>query len=222
MLFSERSSIFPSFAFFPIFPPTPKGVGENPSFFFQKKDQEKRTLVCRRKSQAILTANAEKKDRSFFSRNQTERQKISESRARKIILKYSLVKVLQKIANNVQSVYRGQGVEIYDQHIEVLISQMGSKIRIKEDFDSKFFWNEIVPLNLIKDNTEIQYEPIISGITRISLQTDSFISAASFQSTTKILSQESLKKSKDFLFGLKESIIINELIPSGTGIFITS
>ena len=140
----------------------------------------------------------------------------------KIILKYSLVKILQKIVNNVQSVYRGQGVEIYDQHIEVLISQMGSKIRIKEDFDSKFFWNEIVPLNLIKDNTEIQYEPIISGITRISLQTDSFISAASFQSSSKILSQESLKKSKDFLFGLKESIIVNELIPSGTGSFIAS
>ena len=129
---------------------------------------------------------------------------------------------MQKIVNNVQSVYRGQGVEIYDQHIEVLISQMGSKIRIKENFHSKFFWNEIVPLNLIKDTPEIQYEPIISGITRISLQTDSFISAASFQSSSKILSQESLKKSKDFLFGLKESIIVNELIPSGTGIFIAS
>nr|YP_010260947.1 RNA polymerase beta'' subunit [Trentepohlia sp. BN17]UIB38701.1 RNA polymerase beta'' subunit [Trentepohlia sp. BN17] len=140
----------------------------------------------------------------------------------KIILKSSLVKILQKIVNNVQSVYRGQGVEIYDQHIETLISQMGSKIRIKENFQSKFFWNEIVPLSLIKDNTEIQYEPILSGITRISLQTNSFISSASFQSSSKILSQESLKKSKDFLFGLKENIIINELIPSGTGIFIAS
>nr|YP_010261154.1 RNA polymerase beta'-subunit [Cephaleuros karstenii]UIB39095.1 RNA polymerase beta'-subunit [Cephaleuros karstenii] len=129
---------------------------------------------------------------------------------------------LQKIVNNVQSVYRGQGVEIYDQHIEVLISQMGSKIRIKEKFYSKFFWNEVVPLTLIKDNTEIDYEPILSGITKISLQSDSFISAASFQNTSKILSRESLKKSKDFLFGLKESIIVNELIPSGTGILIIS
>ena len=152
----------------------------------------------------------------------SQRPELEKTKLHKIILKYSLVKVLQKIVNNVQSVYRSQGVEIYDQHIEVLISQMGSKIRIKEDFDSKFFWNEIVPLSLIKDNTEIKYEPVISGITRISLQTDSFISAASFQSSSKILSQESLKKSKDFLFGLKESIIVNELIPSGTGIFITS
>ena len=116
----DKSKIFPSFAFFPIFSPTPKGVGENPSFFFQKKDprlpsktqaifdgrrrvprkfiefsgdiQEKRTLVCRRKSQGppigdrgprgrILTANAEKKDRSFFSRNRTEGQKISKTGA---------------------------------------------------------------------------------------------------------------------------------------------
>ena len=138
---------------------------------------------------------------------------------RTIALKSSLVKILQKIVNNVQAVYRGQGVEIYDQHIEVLVSQMGSKIRVKEDFDSKFFWNEIVPLNLIKDNTSIEFEPVICGITKISLQTDSFISAASFQSSSKILSQESLKKSKDFIFGLKESIIVSELIPSGTGIF---
>ena len=138
---------------------------------------------------------------------------------RTIALKSSLIKILQKIVNNVQAVYRGQGVEIYDQHIEVLVSQMGSKIRVKEDFDSKFFWNEIVPLNLIKDNTNIEFEPIICGITKISLQTDSFISAASFQSSSKILSQESLKKSKDFIFGLKESIIVSELIPSGTGVF---
>lgn len=160
---------------------------------------------------------------SFISLQEMEKKKMKKrDQLHKIILKYSLVKILQKIVNNVQSVYRGQGVEIYDQHIEVLISQMGSKIRIKEDFDSKFFWNEIVPLNLIKDSVGIQYEPILSGITRISLQTDSFISAASFQSSSKILSQESLKKSKDFLFGLKESIIVNELIPSGTGIFIAS
>ena len=65
-----------------------------------------------------------------------------------------------------------------------------SKIRVKEGFDSKFFWNEIVPLNLIKDNINIEFEPIICGITKISLQTDSFISAASFQSSSKILSQE--------------------------------
>uniref|UniRef100_UPI00300146B3 RNA polymerase beta'' subunit n=1 Tax=Cephaleuros diffusus TaxID=1519597 RepID=UPI00300146B3 len=168
----------------------------------------------KRKNSSIAIKKTSKKDNVFL------KSKISS--LRKIILKYSLVKILQKIVNNVQSVYRSQGVEIYDQHIEVLISQMGSKIRIKEKFHSKFFWNEIVPLSLIKDNTEIEYEPILSGITKISLQSDSFISAASFQNTSKILSRESLKKSKDFLFGLKENIIVNELIPSGTGILITS
>ena len=145
----------------------------------------------------------------------------SSYKLRTVALKYSLIKILQKIVNNVQAVYRGQGVEIYDQHIEVLVSQMGSKIRVKEDFDSKFFWNEIVPLNLIKDSN-IEFEPIICGITKISLQTDSFISSSSFQNASKILSQESLKKSKDFIFGLKESIIVSELIPSGTGVFINT
>nr|YP_010260905.1 RNA polymerase beta'' subunit [Cephaleuros virescens]UIB38659.1 RNA polymerase beta'' subunit [Cephaleuros virescens] len=141
----------------------------------------------------------------------------------KIILKYSLVKILQKIVNNVQSVYRAQGVEIYDQHVEVLVSRVGSKIRVKEKFHSTFFWNEVVPLNLIRtpsgrNNTEIEYEPVLTGITKVSLQSDSFLSAASFQNTSKILSRASLKKSKDFLFGLKENIIVNKLIPSGTGI----
>nr|YP_010261031.1 RNA polymerase beta'' subunit [Cephaleuros parasiticus]UIB38972.1 RNA polymerase beta'' subunit [Cephaleuros parasiticus] len=152
----------------------------------------------------------------LFPKNKTEKKK-------KIILKYSLVKILQKIVNNVQSVYRAQGVEIYDQHVEVLVSRVGSKIWVKEKFHSTFFWNEVVPLNLIRtpsgrNNTEIEYEPVLTGITKVSLQSDSFLSAASFQNTSKILSRASLKKSKDFLFGLKENIIVNKLIPSGTGI----
>nr|UIB38781.1 RNA polymerase beta'' subunit [Trentepohlia sp. YN1242] len=204
-------------------------INSNSSIKSQTRSKEALKFLLNKQEQSLLRIDDEGKTekKSWSVVPSVQRKKFSfnlnqSNKLHNIILKYSLVKILQKIVNNVQAVYRGQGVEIYDQHIEVLISQMGSKIRIKENFDSKFFWNEMVPLNLIKDHTEIQYEPILSGITRISLQTDSFISAASFQSSSKILSQESLKKSKDFLFGLKESIIVNELIPSGTGIFIAS
>ena len=140
---------------------------------------------------------------------------------RRMILKSSMVKILQKIVNNVQAVYCGQGVEIYDQHIEIIVRQMGSKVRVKESpVYSRFFWNEIIPSTLLKDTTNGEFEPTLSGITKISLQTDSFLSAASFQSSVKILTQASLKKSTDFLLGLKENVIVNDLIPSGTGLFL--
>ena len=167
------------------------------------------------------TSRVLKKERLYLNLLYNRKFKIQMNfKLRRIILNSSLVKILQKIVNNVQAIYCGQGVEIYDQHIEVIVRQMGSKVRVKESpVYSKFFWNEIIPFNLLKDTTVGEFEPTIFGITKISLQTDSFISAASFQSSVKVLTQESLKRNNDFLLGLKENIIVNELIPSGTGLF---
>ncbi|WP_408956606.1 DNA-directed RNA polymerase subunit beta' [Natroniella sp. ANB-PHB2] len=134
--------------------------------------------------------------------------------------------VQKYLLREVQSVYRSQGVEINDKHIEVIIRQMLSKVKIKESGDT-----DLLPGNLIdvfefeKINEEVIAEgkepatakPELLGITKASLSTDSFLSAASFQETTRVLTEASLEGKNDNLLGLKENVIIGQLIPAGTG-----
>jgi DNA-directed RNA polymerase subunit beta' len=128
--------------------------------------------------------------------------------------------------NEVQSVYKLQGVSINNKHIEVIVRQMLQKVEIIEPGDSSFIVGDIVDrLEVINANLrldaenkkQVKYEVVLQSITRASLQTDSFISAASFQETTKILTDSALMSKKDKLEGLKENIIIGRLIPAGTG-----
>ncbi len=134
--------------------------------------------------------------------------------------------VQQYILKEVQKVYRSQGVDINDKHGELIARRMISKIRILESGDTKLLPGITVSINeFTKGNKEVilegkkpaQGRPILLGITKASLETDSFLSAASFQETTRILTEASVKGKVDELHGLKENVIIGKLIPAGTG-----
>ena len=126
----------------------------------------------------------------------------------------------------VQKVYKSQGVEINDKHIEVMVRQMLHKVKIEESGDTEFLPGEYVDMNTFEAANMKAIEnggepsvarPILLGITKASLATDSFLSAASFQETTRVLTDAAIKGKVDPLIGLKENVIIGKLIPAGTG-----
>jgi DNA-directed RNA polymerase subunit beta' len=130
------------------------------------------------------------------------------------------------LVNEVQEVYRLQGVKINDKHIEVIVRQMLQKIEITEPGDSTFLVGEqidklefeAVNQKILEDGLRpAQGDPVLQGITKASLQTNSFISAASFQETTRVLTEAAVSGKRDFLQGLKENVIVGHLIPAGTG-----
>jgi len=130
------------------------------------------------------------------------------------------------LVNEVQSVYQSQGIEISDKHIEVIVRQMTSKVRVDDGGDTTMLPGELVELRQIETVNEAmaitggapaQYTPVLLGITKASLNTDSFISAASFQETTRVLTEAAIEGKSDWLRGLKENVIIGRLIPAGTG-----
>jgi DNA-directed RNA polymerase subunit beta' len=130
------------------------------------------------------------------------------------------------LVNEVQEVYRLQGVKINDKHIEVIVRQMLRRARVLEAGDSKLLPGEQVDLFEVKELNDklsaegkqlVTFEPILLGITKASLSTESFISAASFQETTKVLTEASINSKVDYLRGLKENVIMGRLIPAGTG-----
>ena len=132
------------------------------------------------------------------------------------------------IINEVQSVYRLQGVEIGDKHIEIIVKQMLSRVEIFKPGDTTFLSGEKVNIShfnkvneeTIKNNEKpAECKPLISGITKIAIQTDSFISAAAFQETTKVLTEAAISSKVDKLESLKENVIIGRLIPVGTGFY---
>ena len=131
------------------------------------------------------------------------------------------------IISEVQKVYRNQGVDINDKHIEVITRQMLKKVRIDNPGDSEFYTASLVDLlEVEKRNEELvaegkkpaTYKRALLGITKASLATESFLSAASFQETTKVLTEAAIKGKTDSLIGLKENVIIGKLIPTGTGL----
>jgi DNA-directed RNA polymerase subunit beta' len=136
--------------------------------------------------------------------------------------------VQEYLLNEVQEVYRLQGVKINDKHIGVIVRQMLQKVRITDSGDSEFLEGEHVDRTIFRDQnqrliakaqTPARSEPLLLGITKASLTTQSFISAASFQETTRVLTDAAVRGARDELVGLKENIIIGHLIPAGTGIF---
>jgi len=131
------------------------------------------------------------------------------------------------LVDEVQEVYRLQGVKINDKHIETIVRQMLRRVRIKEVGDTKFLLDDQVERwEFDQENQRVLAEkgqpavgePLMLGITKASLSTESFISAASFQETTKVLTQAAIEGKVDFLRGLKENVIMGRLIPAGTGI----
>ncbi len=138
----------------------------------------------------------------------------------------ALQKVQTFLVNEVQMVYQSQGIEIADKHIEVIVRQMTAKVRVDDGGDTTMLPGELVELRQIEQVNEAmsitggaraQYTPVLLGITKASLNTDSFISAASFQETTRVLTEAAIEGKSDWLRGLKENVIIGRLIPAGTG-----
>jgi len=138
----------------------------------------------------------------------------------------SFKKVQLFILNSVQSVYQSQGVTINDKHLEVIIKQMTTKVLITYEGETPLLRREVIDLYHIQyinqilemENKQVSYYiPLLLGITKAALNNPSFISAASFQETTRVLTKAAIEGRIDWLRGLKENIIIGHLIPSGTG-----
>jgi len=141
--------------------------------------------------------------------------------------------VYNYIIKEIQRVYRGQSVEINDKHIEVIARQMTRKVRVEDTGDTLLLYGSLVDSNEFEDENEriqklidagddtlrfASCSPVLLGITKASLSTESFLSAASFQETTKVLTEAAIKGKVDELLGLKENVIIGKLIPAGTGL----
>ncbi len=143
------------------------------------------------------------------------------------ILEVCGVREVQRyIVNQVQEVYRLQGVEINDKHIEIIVRQMLKKVRVTDPGDtSLLFGEEIDKKDFEAENIKVMKEggkaaqaaPVLLGITKASLSTESFISAASFQDTTRVLTEAACGGKTDYLLGFKENVIMGHIIPGGTG-----
>jgi len=132
----------------------------------------------------------------------------------------------EHLVSEVQEVYRLQGVTINDKHIEIIVRQMLRKVRITEPGDTQFLWGEqIDKLEFEEENERVEKKggkpseasPVLLGITKASLETDSFLSAASFQDTTRVLTEAATRSKVDSLRGFKENVIMGHIIPAGTG-----
>lgn len=167
--------------------------------------------------------NVYKGDRVFAGQQLTDGPVVPQD-----ILRVCGDKVLQEyLLNEVQEVYRLQGVRINDKHIELIISQMLKKVKIEDSGNTPFLVGEQVDRvkfkkvneeTLKKRGKPAQATPLLLGITKVSLTTDSFISAASFQETTRVLTEAAASGKIDLLCGLKENVIVGHLIPAGTGL----
>jgi DNA-directed RNA polymerase subunit beta' len=131
------------------------------------------------------------------------------------------------LVKEIQDVYRLQGVKINDKHIEVIIRQMLRKVEITDAGDSRFLVGEQVERQrVLEENARLErkgeipakFQPVLLGITKASLATESFISSASFQETTRVLTEAAVRGTRDTLRGLKENVIVGRLIPAGTGL----
>jgi DNA-directed RNA polymerase subunit beta' len=132
----------------------------------------------------------------------------------------------EHLVNEVQEVYRLQGVTINDKHIEIIVRQMLRKVRVTEPGDTQFLWGEqIDKIEFEKENMRVdkmggkpaEAQPVLLGITKASLETESFLSAASFQDTTRVLTEAATMGKVDYLRGFKENVIMGHIIPAGTG-----
>jgi DNA-directed RNA polymerase subunit beta' len=144
------------------------------------------------------------------------------------ILRIKGVNAVQEyLENEIQEVYRLQGVKINDKHIEVIVRQMLQKVKVEEVGDTNFLEGEQVDKHKFMEENEkviaeggeaATFQPLLLGITKASLSTESFISAASFQETTRVLTEAAINGKTDYLLGLKENVIIGHLIPAGSGL----
>ncbi len=190
------------------------------NFFIETSNGEKKQTKAQLGAASVVLSDGEiVKVGDFISEGSVSPKKV---------LKVAGLEAVQKyIINEVQQIYREQGVNINDKHIEIIVSQMSKKAKIKTAGDTKYIAGEVVTVDELKEENEkvvkrggqpAEATRIIQGITKAALTTDSFISAASFQETTRVLTRAAIEGKVDKLKGLKENLIIGKLIPCGTGL----
>lgn len=139
-------------------------------------------------------------------------------------VRQSLQQIQQILVESIQKVYLSQGVLIADKHVEIIVRQMSSKAEVLDGGHTGLLLEELLPVQLIENanlttpGKKALYAPAVVGLTRSALESDSFISAASFQETTRVLSRDAIIGKSDFLRGLKEKVVIGDLISAGTGL----
>jgi DNA-directed RNA polymerase subunit beta' len=193
--------------------------------FFSESDKQKIEDIVEGlpKIQEILEAH--KKENSIKNIH-TKLKKVFSFYKKKykcnLATKKSIEKIQNYLVNKIKNVYSNQGVNISEKHFELIVKQMTAKVLIKKEGNSKLINGEIIDLNKaekINKNliNKMKYEPIVIGITKTSLISNSFLSSASFQETTKVLTKSAIENKIDWLNGLKENIILGNIIPAGTG-----
>nr|YP_009389108.1 RNA polymerase beta'' subunit [Euglena archaeoplastidiata]AKR17881.1 RNA polymerase beta'' subunit [Euglena archaeoplastidiata] len=140
----------------------------------------------------------------------------------RIATKKTIEKIQKTLIKKIQLVYTSQGVKISNKHMEIIVKQMTSKVIIEKQADSKLLPGEIIELNKVERinnnlKNKVEYKPIIIGISKLSLSNQSFIAEASFQETTRMLTKAAIEGKVDWLYGLKENLVLGNLIPVGTG-----
>jgi hypothetical protein len=172
--------------------------------------------------EAKKTKNLELILNNPYEKLKKQYKKMKKKYNNKISTRKSIQKIQNFIIKKIQNVYISQGVEIANKHMEIIIKEMTSRVIIQETGDSKLISGEIIELNKIeKINKHLinkaNYEPILLGISKLSLSNQSFIAEASFQETTKMLTKAAIEGKIDWLYGLKENLVLGNLIPVGTG-----
>ncbi|MBT8119266.1 MAG: DNA-directed RNA polymerase subunit beta' [Gammaproteobacteria bacterium] len=198
--------------------------------FGKETKGKQRLVITKDSSEAVESLIPKWRHINVFEGERVEQGEIiadGERSAHDILRLLGAEALAEYLVNEIQDVYRLQGVKINDKHIEVIIRQMLRKCEIIEGGDSNYLKGEIVERARVIDECEqlvaegkepAIFEPILLGITKGSLVTESFISAASFQETTRVLTEASVRGGSDKLRGLKENVIVGRLIPAGTGL----
>ncbi|MFV2005649.1 MAG: DNA-directed RNA polymerase subunit beta', partial [Gammaproteobacteria bacterium] len=198
--------------------------------FGKETKGKQRLVITKDSSEAVETLIPKWRHINVFEGERVEQGEViadGERSAHDILRLLGAEELAEYLVNEIQDVYRLQGVKINDKHIEVIIRQMLRKCEIIEGGDSNYLKGEIVErARVIEECKALEddgkepaiFEPILLGITKGSLVTESFISAASFQETTRVLTEASVRGSSDPLRGLKENVIVGRLIPAGTGL----
>ncbi|MDH5711708.1 MAG: DNA-directed RNA polymerase subunit beta', partial [Gammaproteobacteria bacterium] len=198
--------------------------------FGKETKGKQRLVITKDSSEAVETLIPKWRHINVFEGERVEQGEViadGERSAHDILRLLGAEALAEYLVNEIQDVYRLQGVKINDKHIEVIIRQMLRKCEIIEGGDSDYLKGEIVERTRVIDECEqlkaegkepAIFEPILLGITKGSLVTESFISAASFQETTRVLTEASVRGGSDSLRGLKENVIVGRLIPAGTGL----
>ena len=193
---------------------TPEG---NKTLIIANEKEELDVLVLRRQTMLVSQGDTVKAGQSITTGPKDPKE----------VLQINGVRACQEyLVNEVQKTYRDQGVEVHDKHVEMIVRQMIRRVRIVKSNDSDYLPNELVDSTQFRKTNQAlvkegklpaEGRPELMGITKASLATDSWLSAASFQETTRVLTEAAMKKSNDSLSGLKENVIIGTLIPAGTG-----